>query len=100
MGEERMNTNRTLFLILCITLCSGQLLARPARADGPTVYVAPNGNDAWSGKLPAPNADRSDGPVATPARARDLVRANPGQSSGGPIRVEARGRNLLPERVP
>ena len=24
-------------------------------------YVAPNGNDSWSGKLAEPNADRSDG---------------------------------------
>jgi hypothetical protein len=41
---------------------------------GMTFYVAPDGNDAWSGLLPRPNADRSDGPVASLAGARDAVR--------------------------
>lgn len=40
------------------------------------LYVAPNGNDAWSGQLEAPNADQSDGPLATLAGARDVLRAN------------------------
>ncbi len=37
-------------------------------------YVAPNGNDAWSGKLPAPNREKTDGPFATLEHARDEVR--------------------------
>jgi parallel beta-helix repeat protein len=37
-------------------------------------YVALNGNDAWSGKLSAPNADATDGPFATITAARDAVR--------------------------
>ena len=37
-------------------------------------YVAPNGNDAWSGTLSQPNAAMSDGPFATVVRARDAVR--------------------------
>jgi len=37
-------------------------------------YVAPNGNDQWSGKLPSPNAQKTDGPFATVTRARDAVR--------------------------
>jgi hypothetical protein len=36
--------------------------------------VARDGNDAWSGALPSPNRSRSDGPFATPARARDEIR--------------------------
>ena len=40
-----------------------------------TLYVATNGNDAWSGKLAAPNADGTDGPFATLQKARDTVRA-------------------------
>ncbi|MBX7257812.1 MAG: right-handed parallel beta-helix repeat-containing protein [Candidatus Hydrogenedentes bacterium] len=39
-----------------------------------TFYVAPNGNDAWSGSLAAPNAEKSDGPFATLQRARDAAR--------------------------
>ncbi len=38
-------------------------------------YVAPNGNDAWSGRLPAPNPKKTDGPFATLERARNAVRA-------------------------
>lgn len=39
------------------------------------LFVSPAGNDAWSGRLPAANAERSDGPLATLAGARDAVRA-------------------------
>lgn len=39
-----------------------------------TFYVATDGNDAWSGELPSPNADKTDGPLATLRRARDAVR--------------------------
>ena len=37
-------------------------------------YVATDGNDAWSGKLPQPNEAKSDGPFATITRARDEIR--------------------------
>jgi hypothetical protein len=36
--------------------------------------VAPDGNDAWSGRLTEANAARTDGPFATLERARDEVR--------------------------
>jgi parallel beta-helix repeat protein len=39
-----------------------------------TFFVAVNGDDGWSGKLDAPNADGTDGPFATPVRARDAIR--------------------------
>ncbi|MGC8642797.1 MAG: hypothetical protein ACP5XB_23300 [Isosphaeraceae bacterium] len=86
-----MNTNLKLLLIACITIWSSVSLSRTIRAEGPTIYVAPGGNDAWSGKLPAPSADRSDGPVATPEKARDLVRALLAKSADKPIHVELRG---------
>lgn len=37
-------------------------------------FVAPSGNDSWSGRLAAPNATSSDGPFATLGRARDAIR--------------------------
>jgi hypothetical protein len=40
-----------------------------------TFYVAPNGNDSWSGHLPAPNAAGTDGPFATFDHARAAVQA-------------------------
>ena len=38
------------------------------------LYVSPCGNDSWSGFLPEPNEERTDGPLATMAGARDRVR--------------------------
>jgi glycosyl hydrolase family 141/parallel beta helix pectate lyase-like protein len=46
-----------------------------------TLYVASNGNDTWSGSLPKPNSDHTDGPLLTIVAARDRIRtarqANP-----------------------
>ncbi len=56
-------------LLLLLALATAQS-AFPA----PSLYIAPNGNDAWSGLLEAPNADGSDGPFATLERARDAIR--------------------------
>ncbi|MBM4083084.1 MAG: hypothetical protein FJ278_25470, partial [Planctomycetes bacterium] len=44
---------------------------RPA---GVTLFVATNGNDAWSGALAKPNRAKTDGPFATLERARDEIR--------------------------
>ena len=38
------------------------------------IYVSPAGDDRWSGRLPEPNTDGSDGPLATLRAARDAVR--------------------------
>jgi len=38
------------------------------------LYVAPDGNDQWSGRLARPNESRTDGPLASLAGARDAVR--------------------------
>ncbi len=46
------------------------------RAAATVLHVSPQGNDAWSGALAAPNADGTDGPVATFGRARDELRAH------------------------
>jgi hypothetical protein len=60
---------------------------------GPIVlYVAPGGNDAWTGKLAAPNAEKTDGPLATIQRARDELRKL--KAAGGlkgPVVVQVRG---------
>jgi parallel beta-helix repeat protein len=39
-----------------------------------TYYIAPDGYDDWSGLLPAPNAERSDGPLATLLGVRNRIR--------------------------
>lgn len=47
------------------------------------LYVAPGGNDAWTGKLPAPA--NGDGPLATLAAARDRLREI--RKSGAPAKA-------------
>ncbi|MEP0766433.1 MAG: right-handed parallel beta-helix repeat-containing protein [Fimbriimonadia bacterium] len=57
-----------------------------------TYYVSPKGNDAWTGKLPEPNRDRTDGPFARLERARDAIRAMRRREGGlmQPVRVQLR----------
>lgn len=73
--------------ILALTGCRSP---RPPPAE---FYVSPRGNDAWSGRLAAPDAGRTDGPFATFERARQAVRelkaADPARAD--PIRVLIRG---------
>ena len=49
-------------LIAWFVLCS-------SAARGAKIYVSPDGNDKWSGQLPATKADRTDGPFRTLKRA-------------------------------
>ncbi len=58
---------------------------------GLSLYVATNGNDAWSGRLPQPNRARTDGPFATFPRARDEVRKQKAEGLAGGVRVEIAG---------
>ena len=60
---------RNSLAVLCL-LAPHTLAATP----GLEIFVAPGGNDAWSGRLPAANMPRTDGPVASLEKARDLVR--------------------------
>ena len=64
-----------------------------------TFYVSPVGNDAWSGTLAAPNAQRTDGPLGTLSAARDAVRRLKAvRGSAAAITVLVRGgRYILAE---
>ncbi|MEY3870122.1 MAG: hypothetical protein RLZZ338_4013 [Cyanobacteriota bacterium] len=42
--------------------------------NGIVFYIAPEGNDTWSGKFPNPNETKTDGPFATLVRSRDAIR--------------------------
>ena len=50
-------------------------------------YVAPQGNDAWSGTLDCPNSDNTDGPFASIAKAQQAVRS---ANHGAPLTVMVR----------
>jgi parallel beta-helix repeat protein len=74
-------------VLLRAAACSGAAETRARQGIPPaTLSVATNGNDAWSGTLAAPNAEGTDGPLATLHRARDAARA-----LEGTIRILVRG---------
>ena len=60
-------------------------------AQGLTLYVAPNGSDAWSGKVAEPKDN--DGPFASIGRARDAIRQWKAAQGGlkEPVTVRIRG---------
>lgn len=66
----------------------GLLLVAVGCATAQSVYVAPSGNDQWSGRTARPNRAGTDGPVASLTRARDLARE-----------VRARGPLTVPVRI-
>ena len=78
-------------LLPCLLLA----LAAAHAAEPRVLHVAPDGDDRWSGGPAAPKADRSDGPLATLARARDLLRAQP--PSGGALVLLRGGVHRLRE---
>ena len=53
---------------------AARVLASDAPAAETLLFVACDGNDQWSGRQARPNADASDGPLATLAAARDALR--------------------------
>jgi hypothetical protein len=70
---------RTAYTVLFALL--GLLTSNAFSAPGPTAFfVAPNGNDTFSGRLHAPNANQTDGPFATLVRARNAARELAGDS--------------------
>jgi hypothetical protein len=76
----RPTTRELTGVLLAFGLAIGLGFASARAADPPPatradLYVAPGGDDAWSGRLPRRDAAGTDGPFRTPARARDAVRA-------------------------
>ncbi|MCS7185574.1 MAG: hypothetical protein RMK89_01330, partial [Armatimonadota bacterium] len=73
-----------VLLRLAICFLGAILMAKGANAQTKEIalYVSPNGNDAWSGKLPSPNKAKTDGPFATLHRAVEAVRQLKRQRGG------------------
>ena len=76
MNPQRTLT-RGLLVAAALSVLGLQAGARAADVQA-DFFVATNGNDAWSGRLAAPNAARTDGPFATLTRARDAARGRRG----------------------
>lgn len=72
-------------LLTLLAMC----LATAVSADT-TFYLSPDGNDAWSGQLAAPNAGRTDGPFCSLPRAQEAVRDAKAADPQATIAVELR----------
>jgi hypothetical protein len=68
---------------------------------GSDYFVATNGNNAWSGTLPSPNASNTDGPFATIAKAQTAVQSLLANANGRttPITVQIRGGNYYQQAL-
>jgi parallel beta-helix repeat protein len=96
-------TDSAAIVVLVVVLLALSRPAAAAREGSAPVrfYVSTGGDDGWSGRLPAPNADRTDGPFARISRARDAIRAlGAAAREAGPIAVCIRaGRYSLSEPI-
>src|SRR5947208_16494016 len=54
----------------------GDQTRQNAQAPPNALFVATNGNDSWSGRLPAPNPGNTDGPFASVGKALESSRAS------------------------
>lgn len=86
----------TVVVVFSATLNTGRCVAAEPTAD---FYVSPNGSDAWSGTLAAPNSEQSDGPFETLERARDAVRASNQRLSGDAVVLIRGGTYRLKKTV-
>jgi hypothetical protein len=67
--------SHSLWQVCPCALMIGLLLgSMPVSLQAVTLHVAQNGNDAWSGRLQQPNAEKTDGPLAGLKGARDAIR--------------------------
>jgi hypothetical protein len=91
MVRTRLWHTRVLFVV-ALSLFGA---VEPAICQKPSAdadfYVAPNGNDNWSGRLDAPNPSRNDGPFATLEHARRAVQSMRKSRRNAPIVVMLRG---------
>ncbi|MFV2067572.1 MAG: right-handed parallel beta-helix repeat-containing protein [Pirellulales bacterium] len=82
-------------VVMTVVFLTVQTACCVLRADT-VLYVSPQGNDGWSGRLAAPNAENSDGPLATLTGARDAVRRRKQEGDlKAPVRVLLRGGEYL-----
>jgi len=91
----RIMQRRQAAVALAATL--GAALLGVDAAGAVSIHVAVDGDDAWSGRLAAPNTDRSDGPLASLRGARDAVRRLRGSGEEAVEVVVHAGRHELAE---
>jgi len=76
-----------------LSLAAAILLTATTAGGTVTLYVATNGQPGWSGALPEPNHDGTDGPLPSIQAARDAIRARRARAewTNEPITAHIRG---------
>lgn len=72
--RNRSRMRCTLFLAFLLAIPTVARAQDTKDTKTVTLHVSPDGDDGWSGKLAQPNSAKTDGPVATLTKARELVR--------------------------
>jgi hypothetical protein len=91
--KRKFRARDILWPLLAACLC-----ASGAPAKSLTFFVAPGGNDDWSGSRASVNRSKSDGPLATLGRALEKSRAVHRETPGTEIRLELRGGTYTLDR--
>ena len=88
---SEMKSQRMIGLAGVVGLILGA--AGLAAAESLKLHVATNGDDGWTGRLARPNADRTDGPLASLEGARDRLRARREGAAAalGPVSILVHG---------
>ncbi len=95
----------TLMVLVCGNLDLGAQEKPGQRSESETerlmLCVSTVGNDAWSGRFDEPNAEGTDGPLATIQKAQDIIREAKATSNGllAPVTVMMRG-GVYPQTEP
>ena len=90
----------SLSAAICLVLapnkpCDSASAASAPRPGPGNYFVATNGNDAWSGRLPQPNANKTDGPFASLQAVLDRFRQKPPKESATNSIFVRRGNDFL-----
>lgn len=96
MGLSFLATISPVAIAAWLEPAKSQTITDTTMSSGDTVlfYVAPNGDDSWSGTLEQANSTQTDGPFATLQQARDAIRQLKSQQGGTlqqPVTVFVRG---------
>jgi len=78
--------SRAVWLVMCFVILLIGSAMNELTAET-TLYVAPGGNDSWSGRLREAKPDRSDGPLASLMGARNAIRRLKSEGQTGAFRV-------------
>ncbi|MBN2513494.1 MAG: right-handed parallel beta-helix repeat-containing protein [Sedimentisphaerales bacterium] len=89
-----------LFFFIAALVIVPQSSSQANTTQGRSLFISLDGNDAWSGSLPGPNTQKTDGPLKTLTAARDKIRQlKSTETIAGPIHVQLRGGNYYLEQT-